>query len=99
MAEEFLASDALIFLSGVITLPVGLAIVNAHNIWRMEWPVIITIFGWLTVLAGIVRLILPGVVQTIGRAMLGKSAYYILPGILMTLLGVFLAYEGYLGSA
>lgn len=98
MAEEFLASDALIFLSGVITLPVGLAIVNTHNVWRMEWPVIITIFGWITVLAGVVRMISPGIVQTIGRAMLGRPAHFILPGATMVLIGVFLAYRGYLGT-
>jgi hypothetical protein len=32
MAEEFLASRALMFLSGLIIMPVGVAIVLTHNI-------------------------------------------------------------------
>ena len=56
MGREFLEGEALIFLSGVITLPLGLAIVNTHNVWEVGWPVIITIFGWLAVFAGIARL-------------------------------------------
>ncbi|MCH7663911.1 MAG: hypothetical protein IH859_08610 [Chloroflexi bacterium] len=52
LAREFIESEALIFLSGIITLPVGLAIVNTHNVGVMSWPVIITLFGWIAVGAG-----------------------------------------------
>ena len=38
MAEEFLSSRALIFLSGLLTLPVGVAIVLTHNVWVADWP-------------------------------------------------------------
>ena len=33
MAEEFIASRALIFLSGFLLMPAGLAIVLTHNVW------------------------------------------------------------------
>ena len=56
MAREFLASRALIFIAGVLALLGGLAIVNTHNVWTAGWPVIITIFGWLAVIGGIVRM-------------------------------------------
>src|SRR5260370_1285765 len=36
MAEEFLASRALLFLSGLLIMPVGLAIVLTHNIWAAD---------------------------------------------------------------
>ena len=49
MAEEFLASRALMFLSGLLIMPVGLAIVLTHNIWTADWRVLITLFGWLNV--------------------------------------------------
>src|ERR1700681_4133618 len=56
MAEEFLASRALIFLSGLLIMPVGLAIVLTHNIWAADGRVMITLFGWLNVIGGAVRL-------------------------------------------
>ena len=34
--EEFLNSNALIFLAGIITLPAGLAIVLTHNVWSLR---------------------------------------------------------------
>ena len=56
-ANEFLASPALIFLSGLITLPAGLAIVLTHNVWTADWRVVITIVGWLAVVTGAIRMI------------------------------------------
>ena len=46
LAEEFLASRALTFLSGLIIMPAGLAIVLTHNIWAVDGRVMITLFGW-----------------------------------------------------
>lgn len=96
MAREFLEGEALIFLSGVITLPVGLAIVNTHNVWEAGWPVIITIFGWLAVFAGIARMTLPGPLKSIGSTMIDKIAVLRVPGLLMAALGIYLSYQGYL---
>ena len=96
MAREFLDGEALIFMSGVITLPVGLAIVNTHNVWQIGWPVIITFFGWLMILAGIARMMLPRAMKTIGGAMIEKTAYLAIPGALMVALGAYISYQGYL---
>jgi uncharacterized protein YjeT (DUF2065 family) len=37
MAGEFLHSSALIYLSGVMTLAAGLAILNVHHLWTRDW--------------------------------------------------------------
>jgi hypothetical protein len=76
MAEEFLASQALIFLSGLLIMPVGLAIVLTHNIWAADGRVMITLFGWLNAIGGAVRLFAPAYVMQTGRAML-KRTYFI----------------------
>jgi predicted MFS family arabinose efflux permease len=76
MAEEFLASRALLFLSGLLIMPVGLAIVLTHNIWAADGRVMITLFGWLNVIGGALRLFAPAYVMQTGRAMLsGLSSY------------------------
>lgn len=97
MAREMIDGQALIFMSGVITLPIGLAIVNTHNVWSGGWPVIITVFGWLMIVAGVARMALPGPLKEIGAAMIDKTTYIAVPGALMALLGAYLSYQGYLG--
>ncbi len=96
LALEFIESEALILLSGIITLPVGLAIVNTHNVWVMNWPVIITLFGWIAIGAGIIRIVLPGPLKPIGRAMVENKTYFVFSGGLTALLGAYLSYQAYL---
>ena len=43
MAMEFVRSPALIFFSGMILMPAGLAVVLSHNVWVLNWPLIITL--------------------------------------------------------
>ena len=76
LAEEFLASRALTFLSGLIIMPAGLAIVLTHNIWAVDGRVMITMFGWANLIGGAIRLAAPAYVMQTGRAML-KRPYFI----------------------
>jgi uncharacterized protein YjeT (DUF2065 family) len=97
IGREFLDSDALIFISGIITLPVGLAIVVTHNIWAADWRALITLIGWIAILAGIARLALPAAMKRVGEAMLEKPAIIAAPGALMAIIGGYLSWQGYLG--
>lgn len=96
LAHEFIESEALIYLSGIIVLPVGLAIVNTHNVWVMDWPVIMTLFGWIAVAAGIARIVMPGPLKGIGRAMIERTSYFVVAGALWALLGAYVFYQGYI---
>ncbi len=58
MATDFLEQSPLVYVVGVLTLLGGLVIVNTHNVWQ-GWPVIITIFGWLCVIGGAIRILVP----------------------------------------
>jgi uncharacterized protein YjeT (DUF2065 family) len=59
MAGEFLRSAALVYFSGVATLALGLAILNVHHHWTRDWRSVITMFGWLAVIGGILRILAP----------------------------------------
>ncbi len=96
LAREFLASRALIFIAGVLALLGGLAIVNTHNLWVAGWPVIITIFGWLAVIGGIIRMAFPAFTKSIGEAMLARELALRVAGAIQLALGAYLMVVGYL---
>ena len=96
MAKEFIANRSLLFLSGLLTLLAGLAIVNTHNVWESGWPVIITIFGWLGVIGGAARMLFPQTVMGLGTKMLDNTTYLTVGGIAEGLIGLWLCYVGYL---
>lgn len=97
IGEQFIESPILIYLSGFVALTLGLIIVTFHNVWMADWPAVITILGWLSVAAGVVRMLMPGAVTAMGGAMLASGAKPLLmtSGALMMALGAWLAVMGY----
>ena len=92
---EALASHVLIYLSGVLSLLAGLAIVIAHNRWSGGWPVIITVIGWLMVIGGVIRIVVPQVVQAVAATIYTGAAAIIVAAILCVALGGFLSFKGF----
>jgi uncharacterized membrane protein len=95
LADEFLRSRALIYLSGLLTMTAGLAIVLTHSVWRADWPVLITILGWLATIAGAVRIICPQGTERVGRAMLESKPTLPIAGAAWLALGAILCFFGY----
>ena len=96
MAQEFLASRALIYVAGLLAFVPGLAVVLVHNVWAVDWRVIITMLGWLAVIGGIFRLVAPAQVQAAGAAMLARRGWLMGSGIAVAALGAVLTLVGYL---
>jgi len=95
LLKEFIGSRALIFITGVLALVAGLAIVNAHNLWVRDWRVVVTILGWLFIVRGVSNLVFPGTVQTLGDRMIASHGG-ILAGAAATIaLGSILSIMGY----
>jgi hypothetical protein len=96
MSEEFLASRALLFLSGLIIMPAGLAIVLTHNVWTADWRVVITIFGWLCTIGGALRLFEPPSLVQAGRTLLGRAYFTPVAAAIWVVLGLLFCFFGYL---
>ena len=94
ITADFLRSYALIYVSGVIVLAAGLAIVNLHNLWTRDWRAIVTVLGWLMVVGGIIRIVFPQIVISVGVSLFSFT-YAVVAGICLVLLGGFLSFKGY----
>jgi hypothetical protein len=95
MAGDFLRSSALIYFAGVTTLAIGLAILNLHHLWVRDWRVLITMFGWLFVIGGIMRLLATSWVQRVGLSLIAHHRWPIASAVFTILLGAFLTLKGY----
>ena len=99
LSLEFLDSPALIYIGGLIAFIAGLAIVLTHNVWVAGWPVVITIFGWVSLAAGIFRIVFPASVVQLGRRLIDNQGFLIGGITVYLLLGAWLSYAGYAGGA
>jgi hypothetical protein len=95
LAREFLDSPALIYLAGLIALALGLALVLTHNVWEFRWPLIITILGWLSLIAGILRIVFPATVMRLGERLIATDGWAPVAGIIYLVLGAWLSFAGY----
>jgi hypothetical protein len=93
--KEFIANRALIFLTGVLALLAGVAILNVHNVWVPDWRVIVTVLGWLLVLRGIMLLVFPLTVQVFGDRVATSEAGVTAGAALTFVLGAILCVMGY----
>ncbi len=57
---EFARDDKFLILFSVIAIILGLLSVIAHNVWVADWRLIITLFGWFTLIKGITQFAFPG---------------------------------------
>jgi hypothetical protein len=95
MAEQGLHSYVLIYLSGILTLVAGLALVLAHNVWVADWRLILTLLGWLGVIGGTFRILWPQEVVVVGTAIVAHADALTAGGFAVLVLGGVLSYYGY----
>lgn len=95
LAREFLKNPALIYLSGFITLLLGLLVVVFHNVWVAGWPVLVTVFGWVMVAAGVARMTIPDRLMKIGKRIIENTQVMTGAAIGYIALGAILSFFGY----
>ena len=95
MIGQLAQNQGLIFVSGILSLLGGLAIVRVHNAWTGGWAVIITVLGWLAILGGLVRMWLPHKAASIAETFAGNSTALLVGGLLVLALGSFLTFKAF----
>jgi len=92
MVEEFERSQALTFVTGFLTIVIGMLMVQYHNIWVRDWTVLITIVGWMSLLKGIMLIAFPQVIVSFKGLYKNTRVW----GIVMIVLGGVFGWFGFL---
>lgn len=90
--SEITQNYGLLLLSAIITLIVGILMVITHNIWVLDWPLIITVIAWLTLIGGIYRLFFPDTARRMVEKCMDKPQHFRFGGLVTLILGIFLLY-------
>ena len=86
---EFIDSTAILFLTGILTLTLGISVVFFHNIWVADWRILVTLIGWIAVFKGAMIIIAPGPLIKISRMVLAKPTFIKVLGFVYCGLGLF----------
>jgi hypothetical protein len=91
---DYLNNPTLITMTGGISLIVGLLIVVDHNIWVPDWPVLITLIGWIMLLQGLMRLFAPDAFVKMSKDMMSHVVYTLTCWIRL-FAGIYLIWAGF----
>ena len=91
IVEDFEKSQGLTFISGFITLIIGIFLVRYHNIWVKDWVVLITVIAWLSFLKGIMLIVYPQLISSFKGMYKNTKAW----GFFMIALGLLFGYFGF----
>ncbi len=88
-------SPALYYLFGLLALVLGFLLVTFHNEWSMSWSVIITIFGWIALIEGVLIIAYPPLFIKISNWMVKKDKFLRVYAGLALLLGALFLILGF----
>jgi hypothetical protein len=94
MIGQAVLVPVVIALSGILSFSAGLAILLGYRSWTFDWRIIITIFGWLCVIAGIIRIVLPVVAAATALTVYSATGVTV-AGVIVLIVGAYLSFEGY----
>ena len=74
MYQDIMRSSGLMAMMGLFAIIIGFLLVEHHNIWVKDWPVIITIIGWAALVKGFLFLAFPDALKIFEPMFTGKFA-------------------------
>ena len=94
-AAEIMGQRGLFFVLAIITLILGLLMVTSHNIWVMGWPVVITVFSWLVLISGVIRMFCPDTANKMRQSFMDNPIKMKIAAVVFLLIGLFLLFQVY----
>ena len=79
-----------VYLNGLLLFIAGLALIRAHNIWNINWTILITLVGWLSLTLGLFRIFFPN-----NKQLETNTFTYVILGTLF-IVGAILTIKAYL---
>ncbi len=73
----------------------GIAIILNHNVWVADWPVLITLFGWASVIKSVMYLMAPQILADLGAKVYNSKGSTQAVLLVAFAVGVYLAGAGF----
>lgn len=97
LASDFFKSDLFVWFVGALLLFAGLLIIAFHQYWSSLAAVLISLFGWILALRGLMLMAAPELYERAAMSMDGIAVVRVIFGALIAI-GVYLTYVGWLAA-
>lgn len=93
--NDAIKSPLIAYLSGFVILGIGVLLVVSHQVWSLDWRVIITLTGWLILMKGILRIFFPETVKKLIEKK-RKDSRFLFAEVAVLLVSLYLLYQGFI---
>lgn len=83
------------YMGGMFAMIAGFLLVRFHNVWVKDWPVIITIIGWIALVKGTLLIVLPKPFMEMSRKFLSTTSMLTIWAIVAIILGLLCCWLGF----
>jgi uncharacterized protein YjeT (DUF2065 family) len=97
LASEFFKSGLFMWFAGALLLFGGLLIIAFHQYWSSAAAVMISLFGWILALRGLVLMAAPELYERAATSMEAIPLVRVIFGVLIAI-GLYLTYVGWLAK-
>jgi len=98
LMHDFLSNSSLVNFSGCVGLILGLLVLGCHNVWVSDWPVLVTIIGWIVLLQGVMRIFFPDAYSKMVKELMNGTGYQVWSWVWL-LIGLYLVWVGFSANA
>jgi hypothetical protein len=98
LVKEIVKNPLILLIVGELDIVIGLLIIVSHNIWAVDWRLLITLIGWLLIVRGIIRIVFPQQISNLAINFSESSKFRYVVSFIITLfvlIGAFLTYKGF----
>lgn len=93
--SSLINNSSLMFVTGFFTLILGILMVLSHNIWQLNWRIILTIISWIVLLKGATIVICPEFIDQVTLLFLQNINFAYLTAGFDLIIGILLCYFGF----
>lgn len=93
-AIDLLGVQSLVAFTENLNLLFGIIILVIHHVWILDWPILITIIGWILVIRGLIATYFPIPFMNYSKFLLDKKGF-IFKAWLTLVIGVILLWCGF----
>lgn len=95
MLQEFIGSPIWLYFAGFMGFLAGMALILTHNVWTADWRIIITLFGWFSIIRALISIFKPQWIVAAGHAILRHREIFFAAAAVNLVIGLVLSYFGY----
>ena len=95
--KQMVSDDIYMFLGGIIALVVGMSVITFHNIWNSPLAIVISLFGWLGVLKGLILILFPEKMKKDFKKLYKSDNFVFGYGFVVMMVGFAIAFCGFWG--